>query len=169
MRNRLTIVPGLATVGVSMRGWILALAAMAGSSTAAAQTIAMPIDKGFWINATGTCASVTNGYAFDGKRWGAVYYYGPNASMGPVVELEAIGRTTVLKNGFTNMQLGPTEGVGYFHVKSLSPDRMMLRTGAPGPEGIQVMDDVLIRCNFASLSPKMQSAMRRFVPALVAR
>ena len=152
-----------------MRRWFLALAAMGCSEPAAAQTIAMPIDRGFWISATDKCASVTNGYAYDGKRWGAVYYYGPKASMGPVAELEAIGRTTALKNGFTHMQLGPTESVGYFHVKSLSPDRMMLRTGAPGPEGIQVMDETLIRCNFASLSPKMQAAMRRFTPALVAR
>ena len=152
-----------------MRGWILALATIAGSVPATAQTISMPIDRGFWINATDKCALVTNGYAYDGKRWGAVYYYGPKASLGPVAELEAIGRTTPLKDGFTNMQLGPTEGVGYFHVKSLSPDRMTLRTGAPGPEGIQVMDDTLIRCNFATLSPKMQAAMRRFVPALVAR
>jgi hypothetical protein len=152
-----------------MRRWFLALAAMACSVPAAAQTIAMPIDRGFWISATDKCASVTNGYAYDGKRWGAVYYYGPKASMGPVAELEAIGRTTALKNGFTHMQLGPTESVGYFHVKSLSPDRMMLRTGAPGPEGIHVMDETLIRCNFASLSPKMQAAMRRFTPALVAR
>jgi len=152
-----------------MRRWFLALAAMACSVPAAAQTIAMPIDRGFWISATDKCASVTNGYAYDGKRWGAVYYYGPKASMGPVAELEAIGRTTALKNGFTHMQLGPTESVGYFHVKSLSPDRMMLRTGAPGPEGIQVMDETLIRCNFASLSPKMQAGMRRFTPALMAR
>lgn len=152
-----------------MRGWILALAAVAGSVPVAAQTIAMPIDKGFWIKATDKCESVTNGYAYDGKRWGAVYYYGPSASMGPVAELEAIGRTTARNDGFTTMQIGPTEGVGYFHVKSLAPDRMMLRTGAPGPAGIQVMDDTLIRCNFASLAPRMQSAMRRFVPALVVR
>lgn len=152
-----------------MRGWILALAVMASSGPVAAQTISMPIDRGFWINATDKCGAATNGYAYDGKRWGAVYYYGPQASLGPIAEMEAIGRTTALKDGFTNMQLGPTGGVGYFHVKSLAPDRMTLRTGAPGPEGIQVMDDTLIRCNFALLSPKMQSAMRRFVPALVAR
>jgi hypothetical protein len=156
-----------------MRGWILALAAMAGGAPAVAQTItlpiSMPIDKGFWINATDKCASVTNGYAYDGKRWGAVYYYGPNASLGPVAELEAIARTTALNDGFITMQLGPTEGVGYFHVKSLGFDRMMLRTGAPGPGGIQVMGDMLIRCSFASLSPRMQSALRRFAPALVAR
>ena len=161
--------PGLAKVGMAMCRWILAVVAVASSMPVAAQTIALPIDKGFWINTTDKCESVTNGYAYDGKRWGTVYYYGPNATMGPVAELEAIGRTTARSDGFTVMQLGPTEGVGYFHVKSLAPDRMVLRTGAPGPDGIQVMDDTLTRCNFAALSPKMQSAMRRFVPMLVVR
>ena len=127
---------------------------------------ALPIAQGLWVNATGKCANVTNGYVYDGARWGAVYYYGPNASMGPVAELEKIGRATPLKDGFINMQLGETEGVGYFHVKSLAPDRMILRTGAPGPDGIQVMDDTLVRCGFAALSPKMQAAIKRFVPAL---
>ena len=128
--------------------------------------ISLPIAQGLWINAAGPCASATNGYIFDGARWGAVYYYEPNASMGPVAELENIGRTTVLKDGFTNMQLGETEGVGYFHVKSLAPSRMMLRTGAPSPEGIQVMDDTLVRCAFSTLSPKMKVAIRKVAPAL---
>lgn len=128
--------------------------------------VVLPIAQGLWVNVTGKCANVTNGYIYDGARWGAVYYYGPNASMGPVAELEKIGRATPLKNGFTNMQLGETEGVGYFHVKSLPSNRMILRTGAPGPDGIQVMDDMLVRCGFAALSPKMQAAIKRFAPAL---
>lgn len=150
-----------------MRGWILAVAAIAVSAPVAAQNpVSLPIAPGLWINGTDKCATATNGYIFDGARWGAVYYYGPNASMGPAADLEAIGRTTVRKDGFTNMQLGPTEGAGYFHVKSLAPDRMTLRTGAPGPEGIQVMDDTLIRCSFTAMSPKMKVAIRKFAPAL---
>ena len=134
---------------------------------ALAQTkISLPIAQGLWINASGKCASATNGYVFDGARWGAVYYYGPNASMGPVAELEKIGRTTALKDGFIDMQLGETEGVGYFNVKSMSPDRMVLRTGAPSPEGIQVMDDTLVRCAFVTLSPKMKAAIKKIAPAL---
>lgn len=128
--------------------------------------ISLPIAKGLWVGAASPCATVSNGYVFDGTRWGAIYFYGPNGSMGPAVELEKIGRTTALKNGFTNMQLGETEGVGYFHVKSLTPNRMVLRTGAPSPEGIQVMDDTLVRCGFATLSPKMKTALKRIAPVL---
>lgn len=152
-----------------MRGSELSLAAvlLLNAPPALAQKqIGLPIATGLWINATDQCATVTNGYVYDGARWGAVYYYGPNASMGPVAELERIGRASALKDGFTNMQLGETEGVGYFHVKSLAPGRMMLRTGAPGPEGIQVMDDILIRCSFPAMSPKMKAAIKRFAPAL---
>ncbi len=152
-----------------MRGWKLSLAAVLllnASPSLAQNPISLPIAQGLWINAASKCATVTNGYIFDGTRWGAVYYYGPNGSMGPVAELETIGRTTLRKDGFTNMQLGETEGVGYFHVKSLAPGRMILRTGAPGPEGIQVMDDTLMRCSFGVLSPKMKAAIKRFAPGL---
>ena len=153
-----------------MHGWRLSLAAvllLSAPPALAQKSISLPIAQGLWINPTGKCATMTNGYIFDGARWGAVYYYGPNASMGPTAELETISRTTPLKDGFTDMQLGESGGVGYFHVKSLAPGRMTLRTGAPGPEGIQVMDDTLVRCSFAALSPKMKAAIKRFAPALV--
>lgn len=152
-----------------MRGLTLSLAAgllLNASPSLAQKPISLLIAPGLWINAASKCATVANGYVSDGARWGAIYYYGPNGSMGPVAELEKIGRTTLRKDGFTDMQLGDTEGAGYFHVKSLAPGRMMLRTGAPAPEGIQVIDDTLVRCPFASLSPKMKVALKRFAPAL---
>ena len=152
-----------------MRGWVLALAAMASSVPATAQAIKMPIVKGLWIAATDKCAAATNGYAFDGTRWGAVYFYGPKGSMGPAVELEPITQTRPVAGGFTNMQFGGYDGVGYFHVKSLGPNRMMLRTGAPAPDGIQVMDDILVRCDLSATSPKMQAALKRSVPALAVK
>lgn len=152
-----------------MRGWILALAVIANSVPAAAQTISMPIAKGFWIAAKDKCATVTNGYAFDGARWGAVYFYGPNASMGPRAELEKIGRTNGVPGGFTNMQLGDYQGVGYFHLKAVAAGKAILRTGAPSPEGIQVMDDAIVRCDFKTLSPRMQAALKRLAPALAVK
>ena len=152
-----------------MRGWILALAAIASSAPVAAQTIKMPIAKGFWIAATEKCATATNGYAFDGARWGAVYFYGPKANTGPAVELEPITQTRAVAGGFTYMQFGGYDGVGYFHVKSLGPNRMTFRTGAPGPDGVQVMDDTLVRCDLAATSPKMQAALKKSVPALAVK
>lgn len=153
-----------------MRRWILALAAIASSAPAiAAPAIKMPIAKGLWIAATAKCATATNGYAFDGARWGAIYFYGPNGSMGPAVELETITQTRPAAGGFTYMQFGGSDGVGYFQVKPLGPNRMTFRTGAPGPEGVQVIDDILIRCDLAATSPKMQAALKRSVPALTVK
>lgn len=152
-----------------MREWILALAAMAGSVPATAQTISMPIDRGFWTNATEKCASVHHGYVFDGKRWGALYYYGPGGSMGPAAELEPITQTRAVDDGFTQMQFGGYDGAGYFRVKPLGHDRALYRVGAPFRDEIQETDEVLIRCSFASLSPKMQAALRRHAPGLAVR
>lgn len=154
-----------------MRGWGLSLvAALVLASPALAQAkISLPIAKGFWIAATGKCPAATNGYAFDGTRWGAIYFYGPKGSMGPAVELEAITQTRLVPGGFTNMQFGGYDGVGYFHVKSLGPNRMILRTGAPGPEGIQVMDDTLVRCELGTLSPKMQAALKKSAPGVAVK
>jgi hypothetical protein len=170
-RNGIIIVSGLAKVGVSMRGLGLSLvAALFVASPALAQPkISLPIARGFWINATDKCAAATNGYAFDGKRWGAIYFYGPKGSMGPSVELEAITQTRPVAGGFTYMQFGGYDGVGYFQVKSLAPNRMILRTGAPGPEGVQVMDDTLVRCELGTLSPKMQAALKKSAPGVAVK
>lgn len=165
-----TMVAGSIMVGALMRTWILALAAIASSAPAvAAPAIQMPIARGLWVAVTDKCATATNGYVFDGTRWGAIYFYGPKASMGPAVELESITQTRTVAGGFTYMQFGGYDGVGYFQVKSLGPNRMMFRTGAPGPEGVQVMDDILVRCDPAATSPKMQAALKRSVPALTVK
>ncbi|QCB54487.1 hypothetical protein E5675_08605 [Sphingopyxis sp. PAMC25046] len=150
-----------------MRTWILALAAMASSAPAAAQTIAMPIDRGFWTNDTEKCATVHHGYVFDGKRWGALYYYGPGGSMGPAAELEPITQTRATADGFTQMQFGGYDGAGYFRIKPTDPGRALYRVGAPFRDEIQQTDESLIRCSLASLSPKMKAAMKRFAPAVV--
>ena len=148
-----------------MRGWILGLAVIAGSVPAMAQTINMPIAKGFRIKVTDYCGTATRGYAYDGKRWGAIYFYGPNANMGPAVELEPITQTRLVAGGFTQLQFGGYDGVGHFQFRSLSPNRMALRTGAPAPDGVQVRDEILVRCNLGATWPRMQLALKRSVPA----
>lgn len=150
-----------------MRGWILALAMIAGSVPAAAQEIGLPVAPGFWSNDTEKCAAVHHGYVFDGKRWGALYYYGPGGSMGPAAELEPITQTRAVADGFTQMQFGGYDGAGYFRIRSLGPDRALYRVGAPFRDEIQESDEGLIRCSLASLSPKMKAAMKRFAPAVV--
>ncbi|OHD04957.1 MAG: hypothetical protein A3E77_04405 [Sphingopyxis sp. RIFCSPHIGHO2_12_FULL_65_19] len=154
-------------MGVSMRGWIAAIAAIASSAPARAQSaIKLPITAGFWTNADQKCATARYGYIFDGSRWGSVYYYGPTGNLGPAAELQPITQTRVVEDGFTQMQFGGYDGAGYFRVKATGPDRALYRVGAPFREEMQVMDDPLIRCSYQAMSPKMKAAMRRFAPAL---
>ena len=151
-----------------MRTWFLALAIVASSAPATAQgPIKLPIAPGFWTTETEKCATVHHGYVFDGKRWGALYYYGPGGSMGPAAELEPITQTRAVADGFTQMQFGGYDGAGYFRIRSLGPDRALYRVGAPFCDEIQESDEGLIRCSLASLSPKMKAAMKRFAPAVV--
>jgi hypothetical protein len=134
---------------------------------AAAQTeTSLPIAKGFWTNSGTDCGVATNGYIYDGTRWGSVYFYGPNASQGPVGEFQTITATGAAKDGFIAMQLDGVDGAGYFHVRKGFGRTATLRTGAPSPDGIDVLDDELFQCDFAALSPRMKQAVQRFAPSV---
>lgn len=151
-----------------MRGWILALAMMGAVPASAQPAIKLPIAKGFWTSSTEKCATTRYGMIFDGAQWGSIYYYGPTGNLGPVAELKPITQTRLVADGFTNMQFDGYDGVGYFRLKSLGPDRALFRTGAPFRDEIQVLDDTLIRCPYAAVSPKMKVAIKRFAPGLAA-
>ncbi|MBL0767772.1 hypothetical protein JI743_03015 [Sphingopyxis sp. DHUNG17] len=146
--------------------WAAMLLGAVAAPVMAQSAISLPIAKGFWTNDNQKCATVRHGYVFDGKRWGSLYYYGPNGNMGPAAELQPITQTRAVEGGFTQMQFGGFDGAGYFRVKSTGPDRALYRVGAPFREEMQVMDEMLIRCSYASLSPKMKAALKRFAPAL---
>lgn len=150
-----------------MRAIIMAIAAALAVQAQAQQPISMPIAKGFWTNMGQNCASTHYGYVYDGKRWGALYYYGPNGSMGPAAELQPITQTRKVDGGFTQMQFGGYDGAGYFRMKSLDANRAVYRVGAPFREEIQEGDEQLIRCSYASLSAKMKTAIRKHAPGLV--
>ncbi|MDZ3832676.1 MAG: hypothetical protein U0S50_12805 [Sphingopyxis sp.] len=153
-----------------MRPLIAAFIALAVGQPAMAQSsVELPIAPGFWTNDTERCGNVHHGYVFDGKRWGALYYYGPGGSMGPSAELEPITRSRKVEGGFTDMQFGGVDGAGYFRIKSVGPDRALYRVGAPFRDEIQVSDEALIRCGYAALSPRMQAAIRRFAPTLAVK
>lgn len=149
----------------------VAIAAIAiGTPAAAARPVAsLPVSKGFWILSTDRCATATNGQAYDGARWGQIYYYGEGASLGPVGEMEPIVKTTALKDGFTDLSFPDAGGLGYFRIKSLGGDRAIWRVGAPSRDRFEILDDTLVRCDFAALSSKMQRAVRQFAPALAAQ
>lgn len=153
-----------------MRGFLvtIALAVAATGAAQAQQAVSLPIAKGFWTSTGQNCAKTYYGYVYDGKRWGALYYYGPNGSMGPSAELEPITQTRIVKDGFTQMQFGGYDGAGYFRLKSIDAARALYRVGAPFREEIQESDEQLIRCSFAALSPKMKAAIRKHAPGLAA-
>lgn len=130
--------------------------------------ISLPVAKGFWTDLSQKCATTHYGYVFDGQRWGAFYFYGPNGSMGPAAELEPITQTRTVGDGFTQMQFGGFDGAGYFRIKSVGPARALYRVGAPHREEIQESDEQLQLCSFAALSPKMKAALRKAVPSLAA-
>lgn len=149
-----------------MRATIFALAFILATNVQAQQPIGLPIAKGFWTSMGQNCAKTHYGYVYDGKRWGALYYYGPNGSLGPAAELEPITQTRVVKDGFTQLQFGGYDGAGYFRLKSLAANRALYRVGAPFQNEVQESDEQLIRCSFASLSPKMKAAIRKHAPGL---
>ena len=153
-----------------MRGILvpIALAVAAVGPAQGQQAVNLPIAKGFWTSMGQNCAKTYYGYVYDGKRWGALYFYGPNGSMGPSAELELITQARIVKDGFTQMQFGGYDGAGYFRLKPVDADRALYRVGAPFREEIQESDEQLIRCSFASLSPKMKAAIRKHAPGLVA-
>ena len=147
-------------------GWVMAVF-LAWSAPAGAQaSTALPISKGFWVTTGTPCGAATYGYVYDGARWGSIYFYGPNASQGPVGEFQDVTAASAAKDGFTHMQLGGVDGVGYFHVKKTLGRTAILRTGAPSPGGIQVLDEELFQCDFAALSLPMKNAVRRFAPSI---
>ncbi len=153
-----------------MRRWRFTLAAicLAAATPGAAQTsINLPIAPGLWTNDTEKCATVRHGYVFDGKNWGALYFYGPNGTLGPAAELEPITQTRSVGGGYIQLQFGGYDGAGYHRVKSLGANRAIYRVGSPFREEIQESDEALIRCTYQMVSPKMKAAIQRHAPTLV--
>jgi hypothetical protein len=149
-----------------MRIVLLAAAALLAAPSLAQSAIVLPIAKGFWTNEGQNCAKVHYGYVFDGKRWGALYFFGPNGNSGPAAELQPITQTRSVGGGFTQMQFGGYDGAGYMRLKSVAPGKALYRVGAPFREEIQESDEPLIHCAFPTLSPKMQAAIRKHAPGL---
>lgn len=149
-----------------MRMLVWAVAAMLIAPAQAQQAIVLPIAKGLWTNAGQDCAKVHYGYVYDGKRWGSLYFYGPNRNMGPSAELQPLTQTRKLSDGFTQMQFGGFDGAGYMRLKAVDASRAIYKVGAPFREEIQETEEQLVRCGFATLSPSMKAAIRKHAPGL---
>ncbi len=122
--------------------------------------VALPIARGFWTDGSQPCARATHGYVFDGGRWGALYFYGPNGSLGPAAELQSIVRTSSLAGGVTQMQF---DNGARMRLSAAGADRAVYEAG----EGDRALKEQLSRCSFASLSPRMQAALRKVAPGAV--
>jgi len=69
----------------------------------------LPIAEGVWVKADTPCKSAVITHVYASGRYGDVYFYGPNYSMGPSNETEPVTHTSAGKNGFTVVNDGPIE------------------------------------------------------------
>ena len=144
----------------------LAISGFAPASQAQPAGGKLPIATGFWIFSDTTCSGATSITPYDGKSWGDITYYGPNGSLGPMVESEPIVKVTKLKDGFYDFQRPDPPGLGYFRIKPVSATRIVFRIGAPSRDSFDIDDSIMNLCSFAQLSPKMQAAVRKHMPAM---
>ncbi len=86
----------------------LAPAALMGPP-ARAQSARLPISEGVWVKMDTKCEVATNVYVYGAGRFGSVYFYGPNQSMGPSNETEPLSHVGKGQNGFTVVNDGPLE------------------------------------------------------------
>jgi hypothetical protein len=86
-------------------------------------------------------------------RFGDVYFYGPNQSMGPANETEALAKTGSGKNGFTVVNEGPLE-------VSARPNGQAVVRAVSLSEGVQWSEPMRL-CPPATLSIKMRTALSR--------
>lgn len=134
------------------KGQIMALAACVGAP-AAAQSARLPIAEGVWVKLDTPCASATNLFVHAGKRFGSVYFYGPNQSMGPANETEALVKTGRGTSGFTMVNEGPIE------VAARPNGRAVVRAFSP-VQGVAWSETVRL-CPAASLPAKTRTALTR--------
>lgn len=144
----------------------LSITGFAPASLAQAAGGKLPIATGFWIFSDTTCSGATSLTPYDGKNWGDLTYYGPNGSLGPMIESEPIIKVTKLKDGFYDFQRPDPPGLGYFRIRPVSATRIVFRVGAPSRDSFDVDDSIMNLCTFAQLSPKMQAAVRKHMPAM---
>jgi hypothetical protein len=130
---------------------LIVAASSLGATPAEAAVAKLPIAEGVWVKTDTPCKSAGITHVYAGGRYGDVYFYGPNHSMGPSNETEALTHTSAGKNGFTVVNDGPIEvaagpkGQAVIRAYSLS-------------QGEQWREIVRI-CPAASLSAKMRSAL----------
>lgn len=111
----------------------------------------LPIAEGVWVKTATACAAATNVYVYKGNRFGSVYFYGPNQTMGPANETELIRAVIPGKNGYTTINEGPIE------VAPRSKEQASVRAYSLS-QGPQWTETIRI-CPTASLSLKLRTSL----------
>lgn len=129
------------------------LAAAAGGQADAQSSARLPIPEGVFVDVATQCAAASNVYAYGGGRFGNIYFFGPNQSMGPSDEAEPVTEASAGRNGYTAVNGGPIE------VKVLTGGRIAVRAFS-NAEG-QVWLYTMRACAPETLSPRMRAATAR--------
>ncbi|RYG96117.1 MAG: hypothetical protein EON58_12740 [Alphaproteobacteria bacterium] len=138
------------------RSWIaaaLGIGALAQPVSSLEAAVQLPIAQGVWVKTATSCASATNVYVHKGNRFGSVYFYGPNHSMGPADETELVVSTSRGKDGYTTINEGPIE-VGARLKGQASVRAYSLSQGPQWTETVRL-------CPAATLSSKLRGALMR--------
>lgn len=129
---------------------ILAMVAAA-IPEAHAQSSRLPLAQGVWVKTDTQCGAAVIAYVHSGSRFGSVYFYGQNHSMGPADETEVVSHVAPGKNGFTVVNDGPIEVAS-------RPNGQAIVRAVSLSEGVQWSDTVRL-CAPASLSGKLRTAL----------
>ena len=133
---------------------VLVLAMVAAAiPEARAQSSRLPLAQGVWVKTDTQCGAAVIAYVHNGSRFGSVYFYGPNHSMGPANETEVVLHVAPGKNGFTVVNDGPIEVAS-------RPDGQAIVRAVSSSEGVQWSEAVRL-CAPESLSGKLRAALVR--------
>lgn len=130
----------------------LAVAASSfGGAPAEAAGARLPIPEGVWVKTDTPCKSAVIAHVNAGGRFGDVYFYGPDHSMGPSNETEPLTHSSAGENGFTVVNDGPIE------VAARPKGQAVIRAFSLS-QGEQWREVVRI-CPAATLSARMRAAL----------
>lgn len=135
-----------------------------------AQQSLLPITPGAWVQDREQCAAASTAWVYDGTRVGHVFYYvNPRMGHEPQGELSEISLIRKVPGGYTEYKPEGFGELGRMLVKPINSDRISLVLRAPtNRQGMQESEEKLKRCDVNQLAPRMQTALQRFAPTLVA-
>lgn len=112
-----------------------------------------PIAQGVWVPVATACGTASNVLVHGANRFGSLYFYGPNQSMGPADETEVLVRIGRGRDGFTVVNEGPLE------VAARPGGQAVVRAYSPS-QGVQWSETVRL-CPPAALSARLRTAIAR--------